>query len=82
MRQINEKEFAARVDDRISEAVHGTLVNLMAAFEREGFLRNLDGMEEAAIESDTWAEAENLKFAVYGACVRLGLDVEGDGRDF
>ena len=82
MKQINAKEFAARVDDRIAGEVHNLLVKLMCAFEEEGFLRELSPTEENHIEVDTEEAAENLKEAVYEALVRLGLDVTSDGRDY
>ena len=82
MREINAKEFAARVDDRIADEVYNMLVRLMTTFEREGFLRDLTPLEEAHIEVDTEEAAEQLKEAVYDELVRLGLDVKSDGRDF
>lgn len=82
MREINGKEFAARVDDRIADEVHGMLVRLMCEFEREGFVRELSPLEEAHIEVDTEEAAEILKEGVYDELVKLGLDVVGDGRDF
>lgn len=82
MRAINSKEFAARVDDRIAEETYNMLVRLMTEFEREGFLRDLNGMEEDTIIADTEEAAEILKEHVYLALVTLGLDVRGDGREF
>lgn len=82
MREINAKEFAMRVDDRIAEETYNMLMRLMCAFEREGFLRELGPLEENHIIVDTEEQAENLKESVYDALVRLGLDVESDGRDF
>ena len=82
MREINAKEFAARVDDRIANATYNMLVNLMCEFEREGYLRELTTLEEAHINVDTEEAAEQLKEAVYDALVNLGLDVESDGREY
>ena len=82
MREINSKEFAARVDDRIASAVYNLLIGLMCVFESKGFVRELSPTEEAHIEVDTEEEAEGLKEAVYESLVRLGLDVEGDGTSF
>lgn len=82
MKQINAKEFAARVDDRIAGEVHNLLVKLMCAFEEEGFLRELSPTEENHIEVDTEEAAEELKETVYETLVRLGLDVTSDGRDY
>ena len=82
MRQINSKEFAARVDDRIADGIYNLLVKLMSEFEREGFIRELSPMAENAIAADTEEAAERLKEAVYEELVSLGLDVESDGRDF
>ena len=82
MRQINSREFAARVDDEISNATYNMLVKLITWFEREGFVRDLSPMAENAIAADTEEAAERLKEAVYAELVGLGLDVESDGRDF
>lgn len=82
MREINAKEFAARVDDRIAGEVYNMLVKLMCEFEREGFLRELTTLEEAHIEVDTEESAERLKEAVYDELVKLGLDMESDGRSW
>lgn len=82
MRQINSKEFAARVDDRIADATYNMLVSLMCAFEKDGFIRELSVLEETHIEVDTEEAAERLKEAIYNELVALGLDVEPDGRDF
>ena len=82
MRQINSREFAARVDDRIAAATYNMLQKLMTDCEREGFVRDLSPMEEYAIEYDTEDAANRLKETVYAELVSLGLDVEPDGRDF
>lgn len=82
MREINAKEFAARVDDRIADATYNMLASLMCDFEREGFVRELSTLEETHIEVDTEEAAEILKEHVYLALVTLGLDVKSDGRDW
>ena len=75
MREINSKEFAARVDDCIANQVYNMLVKLMTEFEQEGFLKELSPLEENHIIADTEEAAEILKEHVYLALVTLGLDV-------
>ena len=82
MHKINGRWFAAIVDDRIAEKIYEMLVSLMTTFEREGLVRELTPLQMAHIEVDTEEAAERLKEAVYGELVRLGLDVESDGRSW
>ena len=82
MREIDGREFAQNVDDRIADELHGMLVRLMCGFDELGFVRELTPLEEAHIEVDTEDAANALKESVYVALVNLGLDVKSDGRDF
>ena len=82
MHAINAKWFAEVVDDRIADGVYGMLVDLMTEFNRDGLVRELTPFERAHIEVDTEEAAERLKGAVYDELVRLGLDVESDGRSW
>ena len=82
MRQMDSKEFAELVDDRIADEIYNMLVTLMSEFEEEDFVRELTPLEEAHVEANAEESAENLKESVYRQLVWLGLDVESDGREF
>jgi hypothetical protein len=81
---IPQKEFAAKVDDVISDAAYSMLLDLMMGFEKQGFVEINPMVEWSTpdLEEMLFMEAENLKFSIYDACVRLGLNVESDGREF
>ena len=82
MHKINGRWFAAIVDDRIAEKIYEMLVDLMTEFNSNGLVRELTPLQRAHIEVDTEEAAERLKEAVYDELVRLGLDVESDGRSW
>ena len=84
MRQIDSKEFATLVDDKISEELFGMFARLIDHFNKLGYVE-IDPMTENSLpdmEERTWMAAENRKFKIYKDLVGLGLAVESDGRDF
>lgn len=83
MRTISQKEYAMFIEDEVASRVYVLLEGLMEHFDKMGIVERSpmeewsDDMEELTIEA-----AENLKDAVIEELEKMGLAVEGDGRDF